>query len=223
MFPWLLLRSIFFDIIVSMKSWIITVVIVAGAAVAAYLLLPSKAVQDSSDNDSQSTRTETSNYSENYMVTLKTSKGDIELELHGKDAPKTVENFIKLSESGYYNGVIFHRVIADFMIQGGDPTGTGTGGQSAFEDGAPFADELNPDSESYQRGYARGTLAMANRGPNTNTSQFFIVHKDSDLPHLYTIFGRVTDGMDVVDEIATAPVNGEVPVDPVKIESVEVE
>jgi len=103
--------------------------------------------------------------------------------------------------------VIFHRVIAGFMIQGGDPTGTGMGGP-----GYTFADELNPATQSYQTGYVRGTVAMANAGPNTNGSQFFIMQKDTPLPHSYTIFGHVTSGMDVVDAIAAVPTNGNPPV-----------
>lgn len=129
---------------------------------------------------------------------IETNKGTIELELFPSDAPKTVENFTTLAQKGFYNGVIFHRVIKDFMIQGGDPTGTGRGGP-----GYTFADELNPQTASYARGYVRGTLAMANAGPNTNGSQFFIMHNDVELPHNYTIFGRVTKGLETVDAIAT--------------------
>lgn len=131
------------------------------------------------------------------VVKLETTKGDITLELYNNDAPKTVENFISLVNKGFYNGVIFHRVISGFMIQGGDPTGTGTGGP-----GYKFADELNANTSSYQRGYVRGTLAMANSGPNTNGSQFFIMHQDQALPHAYTIFGQVKTGLDTVDAIA---------------------
>lgn len=136
-------------------------------------------------------------------ITIQTSKGTIVFETYNTDAPKTVENFITLANKGFYNGVIFHRVIEGFMIQGGDPTGTGMGGP-----GYKFADELNPATESYKRGYVRGTVAMANAGPNTNGSQFFIMHKDTPLPNAYTIFGRVISGMEVVDAIATTEVNG---------------
>jgi len=132
------------------------------------------------------------------VVKLETTKGDIILELYNNDAPKTVENFISLVNKGFYNGIIFHRVISGFMIQGGDPTGTGTGGP-----GYKFADELNANTASYQRGYERGTLAMANSGPNTNGSQFFIMHQEQALPHSYTIFGQVKTGLDTVDAIAT--------------------
>ncbi|OGH71762.1 MAG: peptidylprolyl isomerase [Candidatus Magasanikbacteria bacterium RIFCSPLOWO2_01_FULL_43_20b] len=136
------------------------------------------------------------------VVKIKTSKGDITLEFFPADAPKTVENFTTLAKKGFYDGVIFHRVISGFMIQGGDPTGTGSGGP-----GYQFADELNPQAPSYQNGYTRGTVAMANAGPNTNGSQFFIMHKDTSLPHAYTIFGRVISGMEVVDAIAAEKVN----------------
>lgn len=137
-------------------------------------------------------------------VTIQTDKGDIEIELFPTDAPKTVENFITLAKKNYYDGVIFHRVIKGFMIQGGDPTGTGRGGP-----GYTFADEFNPATNSYKGGYVRGVVAMANAGPNTNGSQFFIMHADYPLPHNYTIFGRVTKGMETVDMIANSPVNVE--------------
>jgi len=135
----------------------------------------------------------------NFMnkVTLVTNKGTIVFETYDVDAPKTVENFITLANKGFYNGLIFHRVIPDFMIQGGDPLGTGMGGP-----GYQFADELDPTTPSYKAGYVRGTVAMANSGPNTNGSQFFIMHKDNPLPHKYTIFGRVVSGLEVIDAIA---------------------
>ena len=131
-------------------------------------------------------------------ATLKTTKGDITLEFYSGLAPNAVKNFLTLAEQGFYEGVIFHRVIENFMIQGGDPTGTGMGGP-----GYAFDDEFDPGSEIARKGYVRGTLAMANSGPNTNGSQFFIMHKDYPLPYQYTIFGRVVEGMDVVDAIAT--------------------
>ena len=131
---------------------------------------------------------------------IDTDKGPIELELLAADAPMAVENFRLLAEHGYYDGLVFHRVIKGFMIQGGDPAGDGTGGESAW--GAPFADEINPDSPLYREGYRRGIVAMANAGPNTNGSQFFIMHDDYPLPPNYVIFGRVTSGMDAVDAIA---------------------
>ena len=127
-------------------------------------------------------------------ATMTTNLGPIEIELFDEDAPKTVANFKELSGKGFYDGVIFHRVIKDFMIQGGDPTGTGTGGP-----GYQFEDEFN------QHKVVRGALAMANAGPNTNGSQFFIMHVDYPLPPSYTKFGRVVEGQDVVDKIATTP------------------
>lgn len=152
------------------------------------------------------------------VVKIKTNKGDITLELFAEDAPKTVENFITLAKKGYYDGVIFHRVISGFMIQGGDPTGTGTGGP-----GYRFEDELNPQTPSYKRGYVRGTLAMANAGPNTNGSQFFIMHKDYPLPNAYTIFGRVTKGIEIVDAIAAEAVDSsDRPLEDVVMTKVEV-
>src|SRR4051794_16900727 len=146
-------------------------------------------------------------------ATMTTNLGDIELELFDEDAPATVENFRKLSGEGFYDGVIFHRIIKDFMIQGGDPTGTGTGGP-----GYQFEDEFN------QHKIVRGALAMANAGPNTNGSQFFIVTTD-EAPWLdgkHTVFGRVTNGMDVVDQIEGAETDArDKPVDEVRIESVQ--
>lgn len=136
-----------------------------------------------------------------HKITLETNKGTIVFETYDVDAPNTVTNFVTLANKNFYNGVIFHRVINGFMIQGGDPTGTGRGGP-----GYTFPDELNPKTESYKTGYKRGVVAMANAGPNTNGSQFFIMHKDTPLPNSYTIFGKVISGMDVVDAIATTPV-----------------
>jgi len=136
-----------------------------------------------------------------------TTLGTIEAELYQADAPKTVENFTGLAGKKYFNGIIFHRVVPGFVIQGGDPTGTGGGGKSIW--GKEFADELNPAAPSYKEGYKKGVLAMANRGPNTNTSQFFIMLDDNTtLPKSYTIFGKVTKGMDVVDAIGRVPLKG---------------
>src|ERR687886_159656 len=139
----------------------------------------------------------------NRIARIETNMGTIRFELLEEDAPKTTENFRLLAEKGFYDGVIFHRVINGFMIQGGDPTGTGRGGASAW--GGRFDDEINRSSEVYQRGYKAGTVAMANAGPNTNGSQFFIMHVDYPLPPSYTKFGRVIEGQDVVDAIATTP------------------
>jgi len=158
----------------------------------------------------------------NRIANIKTNMGTIRFELMEQDAPKTTENFITLAEKEYYDGVVFHRVIKGFMIQGGDPTGTGRGGQSAW--GGRFNDEINRSSDLYKRGYKAGTVAMANAGPNTNGSQFFIMHVDYPLPPSYTIFGRVIEGEDVVDAIATTATDGnDKPKSPVKMEKVTIE
>jgi len=158
----------------------------------------------------------------NRTAVIETNKGTIRVELLEEDAPKTTENFITLAQRGYYDGIIFHRVIKDFMIQGGDPTGTGRGGESAW--GGRFSDEINRSSQVYQTGYKKGTVAMANAGPNTNGSQFFIMHVDYPLPPSYTIFGRVTEGQDVVDAIATTPTGpGDRPIQDVKMQKVTIE
>ncbi|HVF57819.1 MAG TPA: peptidylprolyl isomerase [Pyrinomonadaceae bacterium] len=138
----------------------------------------------------------------NRIANIKTNHGTIRFELLETEAPKTTENFIKLAERGYYDGVIFHRVIPNFMIQGGDPTGTGRGGEAAA--GGRFADEINRSSELYRGPYKKGTVAMANAGPNTNGSQFFIMHADYALPPSYSKFGQVVEGHEVVDAIASA-------------------
>src|SRR5688500_19804296 len=131
--------------------------------------------------------------SKRYTATMSTSLGELVIALDAIQAPKTVNNFVFLAREGYYDGVIFHRIIQGFMCQGGDPTGTGRGGPGyKFED------------EPVNKRYDRGTLAMANAGPNTNGSQFFIMHADYGLPPNYTIFGRLTAGHDVVDKIANS-------------------
>ena len=148
-------------------------------------------------------------------ATFHTSMGPIELELFPKDAPKTVDNFVTLSRQGFYDGLVFHRVIPDFMIQGGCPKGDGTGGP-----GYSFDDEQN------EQGVVRGALAMANAGPNTSGSQFFIVTADecSWLDGKHTVFGRVASGMDVVDSISNAPTGpGDRPLESVTIDRVELE
>jgi cyclophilin family peptidyl-prolyl cis-trans isomerase len=136
-------------------------------------------------------------------ATIDTDKGPIELEFLPMDAPKAVENFRLLAERGYYDNLTFHRIVKGFMIQGGDPTGDGTGGESAW--GGTFEDELKPDSPTYRDGYRRGIVAMANAGPNTNGSQFFIMHQDYPLPPAYVIFAKVTGGLEVVDALAETP------------------
>jgi len=153
--------------------------------------------------------------SKKYSALMKTSAGDIEVELYADMTPITVNNFVTLANKKFYNNVIFHRTIKGFMIQGGDPTGTGSGGP-----GYKF------DDEKFEGEYSRGTLAMANAGPNTNGSQFFIMHKDNSLPKNYVIFGKVTKGLETVDAIAEAPTKqegeGSSPVEPAKIFSIEI-
>jgi len=152
-------------------------------------------------------------------ITLETNMGKIVFETYNNDAPKAVDNFITLAKKGFYDGVIFHRVIKGFMIQGGDPTGTGMGGP-----GYQFEDELNPNTESYKAGYKKGVVAMANAGPNTNGSQFFIMLENYPLPNSYTIFGKVVSGQDVVDaigQVKTSP--SDKPIVPVSIQKVIVE
>jgi len=152
-----------------------------------------------------------------YTAVMKTNMGDITVEFFTNDAPMTVNNFINLSKDGYYNDVIFHRVIDGFMIQGGDPSGTGHGEMGKYP-GYKFDDELNN-----KQPYEKGILAMANAGPNTNGSQFFIMHVDYPLPYQYTIFGKVTDGLDIVDKIASVETaEGDRPVSDVVIESIEI-
>lgn len=133
-----------------------------------------------------------------YTATLDTNHGEITIDLDAGRSPLTVNNFVFLAREGFYDGVIFHRCIPGFVIQGGDPTGTGRGGP-----GYRFRDELDGPG-----GYSRGTVAMANSGPNTNGSQFFICVADVGLPHNYTIFGRVESGLDAVDAIVAVPTDG---------------
>lgn len=163
----------------------------------------------------------------NPVAILETSKGIIKVELYKNDAPKTVQNFITLAEKNYYNGLIFHRVIKDFVIQGGDPfCGTkdkdslcGTGGP-----GYQFADELDSNTQSAKEGYKKGVMAMANSGPNTNGSQFFIMLKDTPLPYRYAIFGKVILGQDAVDAIGGTKTNAnDRPTEPIFINKVTIE
>ncbi len=147
-----------------------------------------------------------------YTATIETTAGTMTAQLFASEAPRTVNSFVFLANEGFYADVIFHRVISGFMIQGGDPTGTGTGGPGyRFED------------EPVGRQYLRGTLAMANAGPNTNGSQFFVMHADYPLPPNYTIFGKLSAGEEVIDAIAGAPTGGQDrPVNPVSIKSVTI-
>lgn len=150
-----------------------------------------------------------------HQAIIETSLGKFEVELYTADAPKTVTNFVKLAEEKFFDGIRFHRVSKNFVIQAGDDKSKdlkkknewGTGGKSIW--GKEFEDELNPNTTSYKAGYLKGVLAMANRGPNTNTSQFFVMLRDNtSLPKNYTIFGKVTKGIEVVDKI------GQVEIDP---------
>ena len=182
------------------------------------------------------------------LAVMHTNMGDIKIKLFPEKAPKTVENFVTHSKNGYYNGLKFHRVINDFMIQGGDPRGNGTGGESIW--GSSFPDEFDPELHNL-----RGALSMANSGPNTNGSQFFIVQarevpanmleqmrdlEDNGFPaditaayaelggtpwldFRHTVFGQVTDGMDVVDKIAAVETNNDVPCEDVILSSIDIE
>lgn len=158
----------------------------------------------------------------NRTAVIETSLGTIRFELLESDAPRATENFITLAGRGYYDGVGFHRVIRNFMIQGGDPTGTGRGGESAW--GGRFDDEIDRTTPIYRNGYRAGIVAMANAGPNTNGSQFFIMHTDNPLPPNYTIFGRVKEGQDVVNSIASVPTGpNDKPLTPVTMQKVTIE
>ena len=179
------------------------------------------------DNKGESTMSDEKVYSsmpemiidqnKSYTAVIQTSMGDLTVEFFSDTAPVTVNNFVSLSNDGYYDNIIFHRVISGFMIQGGDPSGTGHGEYGKFP-GYTFEDELNN-----QQPYEKGILAMANAGPNTNGSQFFIMHVDYPLPYQYTIFGKVTDGFDVIDTIASVQTaEGDKPVEDVVILGVTV-
>lgn len=152
-------------------------------------------MDQNNDQATSTVNTEVKNFKN--LVTLETSLGTIKFKTYDADAPKTVENYLTLAKKGFYDNLIFHRVIDKFMIQGGDPTGTGAGGP-----GYQFADELNPETESYKQGYVAGTVAMANAGPNTNGSQFFIMVDNVPLQHDYTIFGQVVEGQEVANAIS---------------------
>jgi len=177
--------------------------------------------QQPTDDKQAATPAATPN-AKHHVAVIETTAGTIKFELLDDESPKTAENFEQLANRGFYNGTIFHRTIPGFMIQGGDPLGNGTGGQTAT--GAPLPNEIRPGSSLYQGGYKRGLVAMANRGrPETGTSQFFIMHQNYPLPPNYTVFGRVTQGMDVVDKIATAPTIGDRPTNPVKMNKVYIQ
>ncbi len=179
--------------------------------------VPASGTGQAINQTSNTMSTLTIDKTKNYTAVLKTDQGDIEIALTASATPITVNNFVTLAKKNFYDNTIFHRVIKDFMIQGGDPTGTGSGGPGYQFNDEPFTGE-----------YTRGTVAMANAGPNTNGSQFFIMHGDVPLQKNYVIFGHVTKGIEVVDKIATAPVqaspSGESsqPITPVKVKSVTI-
>ena len=176
-------------------------------------------MNDQANNTNNESKTEVSKTEEarvtlgrEKFVTLNTNLGIIKIELYDSDSPKTAENFRTLIKKKYYDGLTFHRVISGFMIQGGDPNCGSTGSprvpSGACGAGGPgyqFEDELSADTQSAKEGYKRGVVAMANSGPNTNGSQFFIMHKDYPLPHSYTIFGKVVSGFETIDAIASSP------------------
>jgi len=194
-----------------MKQFILAIMIVFGVVACQ--------AQETDQVKSQETQTKKES-KEMTVAVIKTNMGTIEIELYADQTPKTVENFVGLANENYYNGVIFHRVIANFMIQGGDPTGTGRGGQSIW--GKPFADEIVPSLNFNEP----GVLAMANAGPNTNGSQFFItVAPTSWLDGKHTIFGKVINGMDVVYAISKVQTSkpGDKPINDIVMESVTIE
>ncbi len=194
------------------KNIILSVIIIGAVIAGGYYFFSAPSVNTTADNsqtqnaaataaatpDTTATTTANTTSTPNgtHMVTINTNYGKIVFETYDADAPNTVANFTTLADKGFYNNLTFHRVIKGFMIQGGDPKGDGTGGP-----GYTFADELDPSTPSYQAGYKKGVVAMANAGPNTNGSQFFIMAADYPLPNNYTIFGKVVSGQDVVDKI----------------------
>ena len=187
-----------------MKKWHIILIVILIFGLGAYYFISWPKNEDNKNKDNNMEKVN-EKATANPRATIETSMGNITIELYPDDAPKTAANFIGLAKKGYYDGVIFHRVVSGFVIQGGDPTGTGSGGDSIY--GGEFEDEFNPNTESYQRGYLKGTVAMANRGPDTNSSQFFIMLEDKSLPKLYTIFGKVIEGDEVVQNIGQAQVD----------------
>ncbi len=172
-------------------------------------------------NNKSAKPTPSNNQNQNmkHLISIKTNFGEIQFETYDSDAPKTAANFIALANKGFYDGLTFHRVIKGFMIQGGDPNGNGAGGP-----GYQFEDELNSQTESYKAGYTKGTVVMANAGPNTNGSQFFIMLENYPLPHNYTIFGKVVKGQDIVDKIGNVKTDSQdKPLSPVIMEKVAAE
>lgn len=217
-------------IALSLSAVLLLIVIVAGSRKPRTYSLSETAInQETTSNMPESTTQPNSNQpprqtappemqidqQKEYSAVLTTSEGKITIEFNTQQTPITVNNFVTLARSGFYDNTIFHRVIKRFMIQGGDPEGTGRGGP-----GYKFADE------PFEGDYTRGVVAMANSGPNTNGSQFFIMHQDYELPKNYIIFGQVVEGLEVVDKIAEAPTQpggeGSSPVTPVTVESIEI-
>ncbi len=213
-----------------MRSKIIIVVVIVAVALGLIIINSKPATEPASNNTNNNLsatptmeQTQTPppmeiDKNKEYQAILNTTLGDITIQLNASSTPITVNNFVSLSRKNFYDNTIFHRVIKGFMIQGGDPRGNGTGGP-----GYSFNDE------PFQGEYTRGTVAMANSGPNTNGSQFFIMHADHQLPKNYVIFGKVISGLEVVDKIAQAPVSGDVasgenskPVNPVVIKSIQI-
>ncbi len=181
-----------------------------------------------SQNEKKQAQTnEIKNKNNMHTITIETNYGEIKFETYDADAPKAVNNFITLSQKGFYNNLTFHRVINGFMIQGGDPncsSSTSSGPCGTGGPGYSFEDELNPNTKSYQAGYQKGVVAMANAGPNTNASQFFIMLQDTPLPHNYTIFGKVISGQDIVDVIGKVQTGANnKPLKPVIMEKVIIE
>ncbi|TSC95912.1 MAG: peptidyl-prolyl cis-trans isomerase-like 1 [Parcubacteria group bacterium Athens0714_26] len=202
---------------------IIIVVIVAGIVAVKYFVSNKEAVSSAIDQNKTEFVIQKNNMN---IISIKTNLGLIKFTTYDADAPKTVQNFITLAEKGFYNNIIFHRVIKGFMIQGGDPN-CGNSSLGACGTGGPgykFEDELNPDTDSYKAGYKKGVVAMANSGSNTNGSQFFIMLENYPLQNNYTIFGKVIEGQNVVDAIGNQVTDGnDRPITPVTIESVTVE
>ena len=224
-----------------MKNIILSIIVVAVVIVGGYYLFRDKSdTKDNINNETPTTITtnltpvtsggdalekpadinnQTNNKNNDiklHMITIETNYGTIVFETYDTDSPKTVANFLTLANKGFYNSLTFHRVIPGFMIQGGDPKGDGTGGP-----GYQFADELDPNTSSSKAGYKKGVVAMANAGPNTNGSQFFIMTADYPLPHNYTIFGKIVSGQDVVDKIANVKTGAnDRPVTPVIMKTV---
>ncbi|MDD3102255.1 MAG: peptidylprolyl isomerase [Patescibacteria group bacterium] len=207
------------------KIYIILIIIVAAAMIFSVSFFKAPAKNDSQNKKVDNIKIDSSNQTNNskiknmnHIVTIKTNMGEIRFATYDADAPRAVSNFLTLAKKGFYDKVIFHRVIDGFMIQGGDPDGTGMGGP-----GYQFADELDPQTDSYKQGYKKGVVAMANAGPDTNGSQFFIMVADYPLPNQYTIFGKVISGQEVVDAIAKVKKDSnDRPLSPVIMETVTI-